>query len=131
MAQTKEVNFRDLNLTFNPHPVTGKLSVLENNEAVKRSVRNIVLTNHYERPYQPKFGGNIRSQLFESLDGFTSAEIRDDISTALANFEPRAEIYDIVVLPMSDENGFNVSITFRVINQTDPVTVNLFLERVR
>tara|TARA_A100001201_G_scaffold138486_1_gene129436 strand:+ start:3509 stop:3904 length:396 start_codon:yes stop_codon:yes gene_type:complete len=131
MAQTKEVNFSDLNLTFNPHPVTGKLSVLENNEAVKRSVRNIVLTNHYERPYQPKFGGNIRSQLFESLDGFTSAEIRDDIATALANFEPRAEIYDIVVLPMSDENGFNVSITFRVINQTDPVTVNLFLERVR
>ena len=131
MAQVKQVQFSDLNLTFNQHPVTGKLSVLKNNDAVKRSVRNIILTNHYERPYQPKFGGNIRAQLFEQLDGFTSSEIKDDIATALANFEPRAEIYDIVVTPTSDENGFNVSITFRVINQTDPITVILFLERVR
>tara|TARA_B100002019_G_scaffold283492_1_gene289958 strand:+ start:1136 stop:1531 length:396 start_codon:yes stop_codon:yes gene_type:complete len=131
MAQVKQVNFSDLNLTFNPHPVTGKLSVLENNEAVKRSIRNIVLTNHYERPYQPTFGGNIRTQLFEQLDGLTTSEIKNDIEIAINNFEPRAELFDIDVTPGSNENGVDVTIVFRVINQAEPVTVKFFLERVR
>ena len=131
MPTPKSVEFRDLNITFNRHPVTGRLSILENNDAVIRAVKNIVLTNHYERPYQPKFGGNIRAKLFENIDELTVFEIKRDIETALENFEPRVFVNDLRVSANDDQNRVEVTIIFRIVNQANPIETTFFLERVR
>lgn len=131
MPIPNEVTFRDLNITFNKHPVTGRLPLLENNEAVVRAVKNIVLTNHFERPYQPRFGANIRAKLFEHLDELTVHEIKRNIETSLSNFEPRVFVEDIRVIGDEERNGIDVTLVFRVVNQADPIQTTFFLERVR
>ena len=131
MPTPKTVEFRDLNITFNRHPITGRVSVLENNDAVIRAVKNIVLTNHYERPYQPRFGGNIRAKLFENIDELTVFEVKRDIETALENFEPRVFVNDLRVAAVEDQNRLEVTIVFRVVNQANPIETTFFLERVR
>jgi phage baseplate assembly protein W len=131
MPIPNEVTFRDLNITFNKHPVTGRLPLLENNDAVIRAVKNIVLTNHYERPYQPKFGANIRAKLFEHIDEFTVHEIKRDIEVALKNFETRVIVNDIKVIADEERNGVSVTLIFTVVNQPNPIQATFFLERVR
>tara|TARA_B100000424_G_C22825680_1_gene441382 strand:- start:472 stop:867 length:396 start_codon:yes stop_codon:yes gene_type:complete len=131
MPEIREPVYKDIPLAFTAHPVTGNLKALTNREAVKQSVRNIVLTNFYERPYNPILGGDVIKQLFENMDSTTEYQITSNIREALENFEPRAEVDDIKVDAQEDLNELRVSIRFRVINDTDPVTVEVFLERVR
>jgi phage baseplate assembly protein W len=89
------------------------------------------LTNFYERPYSPNLGGNILSQLFENMDSITQYEISTNIRQALDNYEPRAIIDDIVTDFFEDQNAINVTITFRVRNNSEPISVNVLLDRVR
>ena len=131
MPEIREPVYRDIPIAFTAHPVTGNLKALTNREAVKQSVKNIVLTNFYERPYNPILGGDILKQLFENMDSTTEYQITNNVREALENFEPRAEVDDIKVDAQDDLNELRVSIRFRVINDTDPVTVEVFLERVR
>jgi len=107
------------------------VKILSNRDAVKQSVKNIVLTNFYERPYNPILGGDVLAKLFENMGPFTEYEISTNIREALDNFEPRAEVDEIKVDALEDQNALNVSITFRIVNDTDPITVTVFLERVR
>lgn len=125
------VQFRDLNISFKPHPVTGKISSLKDEEAVKRALRNLILTNRFERPYKHLVGGNIAGKLFENMDGITEFEVQKDIEEAIANYEPRVELYNVFVDADEERNGLNVTIIFRLVNQTEPVTTDIFLERVR
>ena len=131
MAVTKQLVYKDINMSFARHPVTGNLSVLHNNEAVKRAVRNLILTNFYERPYNAEFGGNIRAMLFENITPITEQQIYRNIKRAIENFEPRAEINDIRVQSVPDQNGVNVTIVFTVINSLEPVQLDVFVERTR
>jgi phage baseplate assembly protein W len=131
MSVLKEPTFKDIPLGFNAHPLTGNIKALENTDAVKQSVRNIVLTNFYERPYNSIFGGNIRAQLFENMDVLTEYNISKDIRQALDNFEPRAIIDDIKTQVVEDRNALNVTIRFRIKNNSNPITVGILLERVR
>ena len=131
MPEIKEPVFKDIPLSFNAHPVTGNVKALTNREAVKQSVKNIVLTNFYERPYNPILGGDVLAQLFENFSPITEYEISNNIREALDNFEPRAEVDEIKVDAQDDLNALNVTITFRVVNDINPVSVNVFLERVR
>lgn len=131
MALSNEILFRDLNITFSKHPVTKRLSVLTNEEAVKRAVRNIVLTNKYERPFQPLLGADIRAKLFENMDSLTGFEIKRDIEIALKNFEPRVILNDVKVTAKPEQNGIDITIVFTIVNQTEPVTTTIFLERTR
>jgi phage baseplate assembly protein W len=131
MAVTKQLVYKDINMSFARHPVTGNLSVLHNNEAVKRAVRNLILTNFYERPYNAEFGGNIRAMLFENITPITEQQIYRNIKRAIENFEPRAEINDIRVQSAPDQNGVNVTIVFTVINSLEPVQLDVFVERTR
>ena len=131
MPELKEPVFKDIPLSFNAHPVTGNVKALTNHEAVKQSVKNIVLTNFYERPYNPILGGDVLAQLFENFSPITEYEISNNIREALDNFEPRAEVDEIKVDAQDDLNALNVTITFRVVNDINPVAVNVFLERVR
>ena len=131
MPEIREPIFKDIPISFTAHPVTGNVKSLINRDAVKQSVKNIVLTNFYERPYNPILGGDVLSKLFENMGPLTEYEISNNIREALDNFEPRAEVDEIKVDALEDQNALNVTITFRVINDTDPVSVTVFLERVR
>ena len=131
MPETKELIFKDIPISFNAHPVTGLVKALTNRESVKQSVKNIVLTNHYERPYNPFLGGDVLSKLFEPMTPITEYEVTTNIKQALENFEPRADVLEVVVDAKEDLNALEVSITFNIINEIDPVTVNVLLERVR
>ena len=79
MPQIKATVHSDLKMSFTKHPITGRLSNVTNIEAVKQSVKNIVLCNHFERPYMPKYGGNVIAQLFENADAFTEYQVKKDI----------------------------------------------------
>ena len=109
----KEVVFSDVNVTFTPHPVTGKLPVLKNADAVKRAVRNLILTNFGERQYDPLYGGNIRAMLFENTDDpLLDALIRTRIETAIENYEPRAKVDRVVVDVKPDSNALVIKIRY-------------------
>ena len=131
MPELKEPIFKDIPLGFTAHPITGNVKALTNRNAVKQSVKNIVLTNFYERPYNPTLGGDILAQLFENMDPITQYEISTNIRQALDNYEPRATIDDIVTDFLEDQNAINVTITFRVNNDAEPISVSVLLDRVR
>ena len=125
------ISYSDLDLTFTIHPVTKDLVLSKNSDAIKKSLRNLVLTNHYERAFHPEIGSNVRRLLFENLDTVTAAAVEAEIRTTITNFEPRVNITTIQVLPDYDKNGFKVYLEFTVVNLTTPVTINFFLERIR
>ena len=128
----KEVVFSDVNVSFTPHPVTGKLPVLKNADAVKRAVRNLILTNFGERPYEPVYGGNVRAMLFENTDDpLLDALIRARIETAIENFEPRAKVDRVLVDLKPDSNALVIKIRFMIINERFPVDLEVAIERVR
>tara|TARA_E500000305_G_C3895400_1_gene176164 strand:- start:192 stop:617 length:426 start_codon:yes stop_codon:yes gene_type:complete len=134
MSQFPTINqvvFKDVDTFFDIHPVTRKLNVLTNADAVARSVKNLVLTNKGERPYQPFLGCDIRNRLFELNDIFTEEEIVESIQEVIAEYEPRAELIDVQANVRADANAADVSIKFRVVNQTSASEVNIILERIR
>ena len=121
----------DLDLDFTKHPVTKDVVKKTNVEAVKRSVRNLIRTNRYEKHFHPEIDGGVTRHLF----GLSTAHMKHDIElavkTCLKNFESRVEVNDVRVSGDLDRNGFNVSIYFTVVNSPEPVEVALFLERIR
>lgn len=131
MPELKQPIFKDIPLSFTAHPKTGNVKAITNREAVKQSVKSIILTNHFERPYNAYFGGDIISQLFENMDTITQYNIATNMRQALANEEPRAIIEDIVTDFDEDANAINATVIFRVANDSQPITVSVFLDRVR
>jgi phage baseplate assembly protein W len=99
--------------------------------AVINSIKNLMMTNHYERPFQPDLGSNVRRLLFENLDKITAISMDREIRQVVQNYEPRAQIKTLDILPDMDNNGFSVRMEFYIMNMTDPITINFFLERVR
>ena len=130
MPQINAIVHSDLKMSFTKHPVTGRLSSLTNIEAVKQSVKNIVLCNHFERPYMPNYGGNVITQLFENADSFTEYQVSKDIRLAIDNYEPRAIVDDIIVRT-DDLNEMRVKIIFRMRNVKKPIDLIIMVERVR
>ena len=128
---TNSRRWSDLDLDFNAHPVTKDISTKTDVESVKRSIRNLILTNKYERPFQPQIDGGVTRHLFELATPLTYSDIESTIKNTVSNFEPRAEVISVDVSGDLDKNGFNVIINFKVLNTADPVTIELFLERLR
>ena len=123
--------YSDIDLTFNKQSGRGDISLKYNDQAVIASVRNLLSTDFFERPFQPEIGTNLNSLLFELISPITASAIEDEIRNVLTNFEPRALIKDIQVDAMPDQNSFFVSVTFYIGNSTSPVAVNLLLQRNR
>ena len=121
----------DLDLDFTKHPVTKDISRKMNVEAVKRSVRNLIRTNKYEKHFHPEIDGGVTRHLFELSTAHTKHDIELAVRNCLKNFESRVIVTDVRVSGDLDRNGFNVSIYFTVINSPEPVEVDLFLERIR
>ena len=124
--------FKDINLNFTKHPITGDISKLTNVEAVKRSVRNLVNTNFYERPFHPEIGSDVRAILFEPVTPVTADVLKRYVEDVIGNFEPRAEVISVNVNANPDSNSYGVEIQFYIVNASSGLeTVNLFLERLR
>ena len=123
--------YKDLDLDFGRNSVTNDVNKLTDVEAVKRSVRNLINTNHFERPFHPEIGGNVRALLFENMTPLTALNLQRKIEEVLSNFEPRAKITQIIADPDIDRNGYRLEIRFYVIGIQNPITVETFLERLR
>jgi phage baseplate assembly protein W len=91
----------------------------------------LILTNHYERPFNPNIGSNVRKLLFENVDIITATALEREISQTIENYEPRVRLSKVYVNADFDNNGFKVRMDFFVVNKTDPITINFFLERIR
>jgi phage baseplate assembly protein W len=123
--------FKDLDLNFVIHPVRKDINVLKNENAMISSVKNLILTNHYERPFRPELGSNLRRLLFENVDVLLAAQIEREIEETITNFEPRVEISKVEAFPLPDENRYQIRMEFFIVDITELVTINFFLERIR
>ena len=120
-------SFKDISLSFEPHPVTKDLSVLKNERAIMRSIRNLVETIPTERFFNPLLGSNVRSSLFDFVDYGTAALIKDQIENTISNFEPRVNDVFVDVNPLPDLNEFDVTITYNIIGQELPTQEYSFI----
>ena len=123
--------FKDLNLDFQQNAATKDIQKLTDVEAVKRSVRNLISTNHYEKPFHPEIGSNLRAMLFELMSPQMNHVISKQIENLINNYEPRCRLVQVFTQPMIDRNGYSVQISFYVQNYPNPVVVESFLERLR
>ena len=123
--------FKDLNLDFQQNTATKDIQKITDVESVKRSVRNLISTNHYEKPFHPEIGSNLRAMLFELMTPQMNHVITKQIENLINNYEPRCNLVQVFTQPMFDRNGYSVQISFMVNNHQDPVTVESFLERLR
>ena len=127
----KEVVYKDLGLSFIPHPVTKNVGVLKNEEAIKRAVRNLILTNKGEQVFDELYGGHITALLFENITPVTIIDIKENIKTAVRANEPRATILDVEVTAPPDLNSIKVNIVFQINDSPNASTLTFNVERVR
>ena len=123
--------YKDLNLDFTKNTVTKDIQKITDVEAVKRSVRNLINTNHYEKPFHPEIGSNLRAMLFENLTPQMNHLISKQIELLIRNYEPRVRLVQVNAQPSYDRNGYLATISFYVLNHPEPVVVENFLERLR
>ena len=123
--------FKDLNLDFQQNTATKDIQKITDAESVKRSVRNLINTNHYEKPFHPEIGSNLRAMLFELMTPQMNHVITKQIENLINNYEPRCRLVQVHTQPEFERNGYNVQISFYVQNYPDPVVVESFLERLR
>lgn len=135
MAQGPFINrapdYADLDLDFFAHPTTKDVMMRTGEDAVKRSIRNLLFTNFYDRPFRHNIGSNVHRLLFDNINPMTAMFIRDAIVETINNFEPRVRVLDVSVNPDIDNNGFNVTLHYVIKNRELPVVTSLFLERIR
>jgi len=128
---TEERTFSDLDLNFTKHPVTKDVARKTGDKAIIGALKNLVYTNFYERPFNPRLGSNVRRMLFEPLDPLTGATLQKEIKILIQNFEPRVSVRDIQVVADYDNNAYQVTLTFFTVNSTAPLRAVLFLNRLR
>ena len=124
-------DYVDLDLDFFSNPTTKDVSMKVGEEAIKRSVRNLIFTNFYERPFQSWIGSNVRKLLFENVTPFTTILLSDAIKDTINNLEPRVKLIDVKVSADIDNNGYNITLQYVILNRQLPIITSLFLERIR
>ena len=122
--------YSDLDILFTAHPISGDVTTKKDSDAVKRSVRNILLTNNYERPFKPNFGANLRAMLFELQGVGSSKAIKRDIAEALVTLEPRIKNINIV-LGENNRNNVDVKISYQIKNGLKRDAIDFTISRVR
>ena len=119
--------FKDISLSFTPHPVTKDLTILKNENAIKRSVRNLIQTIPTERFFNPALGSEVRESLFDFVDFGTASAIQNQIEITLENFEPRIDNVSVEVEPRPDTNEFEVTVFFNIVGQDIPTQEFTFM----
>lgn len=133
---TRKRDWSDLDLDFIAHPTTGDVVKKTGVEAIKRSIRNLVLTNFYDRKFRSYIGSNVQAMLFENINPLTATFLKDAIIEVIRNYEPRAQLVQneyegVLVQADPSGHGYNVRITFTVVNTGVMANISMFLERVR
>ena len=123
--------YSDLDLDFTRNPVTSDIVKLNDVDSVKRSVKNLIQTNHYARPFHPEIGSDIRGLLFENITPLTALNLERKVIEVLTNFEPRAKIVNVIAQPQEDANRYHIQISFYVIGISTPIVVETYLQRLR
>jgi phage baseplate assembly protein W len=124
--------FKDLSVTFKKHPVTDDLIVVKDKAAIAQAIQNLLFTRIGERMFQPNLGSRLLNLLFEPLDNATAALISLEVREVLERYEPRISVLSVLAYPDSDENGFQVELSYSIVGRQDtPVAVEFFLERTR
>lgn len=144
---TSTRTYRDLDLNFTRNPATKDVAIRVGEQAVIRSLRNLIYLSHYEKPFHPEIGSSVTQMLFEQMTPLTAQELKNKIIEVITNFEPRVKIDQVIVqsssttsagssIPLAttldmDSNQFEVYIRFYLLNSANPIETTLFLERVR
>jgi phage baseplate assembly protein W len=123
--------YTDFDLSFNPHPITGDITILKNVDAIKKSIRNLIYSDLYERPFQNKLGSGIRQLLFENISPLTQKSIELAVIDVIRAFEKRVTIISCIAKVNTDQNGYEVTLTVSINNISQTVSIDLFLERIR
>jgi len=126
-----KIAYSDFLNNLNAHPDSKQIVLSKDEVAVSRSIKNLLLTNKYERLFQPSLGCNLRHFLFEDVSPHTQASIKSQIENTIQNFEPRANLIDVIVSGYPDQNGYVITIIFYITTIANPVTLNIPLVRVR
>jgi len=128
-AKRQEVVYSDIRSDVAFHPASNDILLNTNELAIQNSIKNLLMTNRYERPFQPDIGSDVRKMLFENFSMITEARIRNAIIETIENYEPRCNIIDVIVVGDPDNNSFDVEITFNVVNKENPVSFDVILSR--
>ena len=123
--------YSDIDFTFTKKPVTADVALSYDAQAVSRSIRNLLNTQNYDRPFNPDLGSNLDLILFEMVSPIAAAALQKEIENTISNYEPRAALTDIIVNANPDKNAYDVTLTFFIENASLPTTVTLLLERNR
>jgi uncharacterized protein len=123
--------YSDIDFTLTKRPVLNDIALSYDDQAIIRSVRNILLTKKFEKIWNPDFGSNVDTLLFENISSVIASALEKEISVAISNYEPRVNIKSVLVAPYPDKNAYDVTLTFYIANATQPTTVTVFLERNR
>lgn len=132
--KSRDPDFKDLDLDFLEKNRDGEYYVnitKTGEDAIKRSVRNLVFTNYYERPFRSYLGSGVRQMLFENIHPLTENLLQTAIADVINNFEPRVRVLSVRVSADNDRNGFNATLEYMILNSLQPVIANIFLERIR
>ena len=131
MATRNTRLYSDLNLLFTKHPVTADVTKKNDEEAVKASLRNLISTKHYERPFHPEIGCQVYNLLFENFNPITAQVMKKTIYDAINKFEPRVTVLDVKIREDVDKNDLSVDIIFRLNNSEKPITLTTSITRAR
>jgi len=132
----RKKDYTDLDLDFLAHPTTGDIVRKTGVDAIKRSVRNLILTNFYDRKFRHYIGSNAQKILFDLVNPFTAEQLKNAVREVIENFEPRVQLFDnsnngVLVQVSPDNNGYIVRLSFIIVNTGAPAVVSFFLERLR
>lgn len=131
-AKTKKKEiYSDVDLGFFAHPITGNVSRKVNRDSIRQSVKSLILTDYYDRPFKPNIGCGIRYYLFELFTPAVKQQMESAIRETIANHEPRADIVSVLVEEKQDMHALVVSVAFMILNDPNPVVLDVILERVR
>ena len=123
--------YRDLDLNFTAHPVTGNLTVLSEEDAIKRSVKHLVLLNFYDIAFKPTIGSDVNNLLFENATDFTKSNIEDAVRNVLESYEPRVDVDEVVANIDQDAHTAEITVVFFIVSQPEPITTTLIVKRNR
>jgi len=123
--------YSDIDFTLAKRPAVNDIALSYDSQAIIRSVRNILLTKKFEKPWNPDFGSNVDALLFENISFMAASALEKEITVAITNYEPRINLKNVTVQPYPDKNAYDVTMTFFIANATQPTTVTVFLERNR
>jgi|SRR6056300_1179266 len=128
---SRRKQYTDLDLSLKLHPIRKDIISLKDDEAIKNSVRHLIITNFFERPFQPTLGGNLRGLLFEPADTITKNALQRNIIRVLKVYEPRIQVFRVIVEDLADQNAYRISVTYNIKEYDTKQDVEIRLQRLR